>query len=98
MRWTELGLGWVVCGEWTGQSSGLRQVLQLEWVIVGGMRDVFIIEDRLFIVLWDPMLRTFQVFVVRVSRKGSLFEGSEYDCLSHHAAIVESLGPSVWVV
>ena len=62
MRWTELGLGWVVCGEWTGQSSGLRQVLQLEWVIVGGMRDVFIIEDRLFIVLWGSNASHFSSF------------------------------------
>ena len=38
--WNELGLGWVVCGEQTGQSGDLRQLLQLEWVIVGGMRDV----------------------------------------------------------
>ena len=51
MRWTELGLGWVVCGEWTDQSLDLRQVLQLEWVIVGGMRDVFIIEARFFVVI-----------------------------------------------
>ena len=33
------------------QSSDLRQVLQLEWVIVGGMRDVFVTEARLFVVL-----------------------------------------------
>ena len=34
-----------------GQSGDLRQVLQLEWIIVSGMRDVFIIEACLFIVL-----------------------------------------------
>ena len=51
VRWTELELGWVVCGEWTGQSWDLRQVFQLEWVIVGGMRDTFIIKARLFVVL-----------------------------------------------
>ena len=31
---------------------GLRQVLQLEWVIIGGIRDIFIIEACLFVVLW----------------------------------------------
>ena len=44
MRWAELGLGWVVCGEWMVQSRDLGQVLQLEWVIVGGIKDVVIIE------------------------------------------------------
>ena len=43
------------------------------------------------------MLRTTQVFVVRVSRKGSLIEDSECGCFSHHATFVESLGLSLWV-
>ena len=34
---------------------------------------------------------------MRVPRKGSLIEGSECGCLSHHATIVESLGSSLWV-
>ena len=42
----------VVCGEWTGQSWDLRQVLQLELVIVGGMRLDEFIEAGLFVVLW----------------------------------------------
>ena len=88
----------MVYGEWTGQSYDLRQVLQLEWVIVGGMRDTFIIEACLFVVLRNPMFGTFQVFVVSFSRKGSLIEGLECGCLSHHATIVESFGPSLRVV
>ena len=44
------------------------------------------------------MLGISQVFVVRVSRKGSLIRGLECGCLSHHATIVESLEPSLWVV
>ena len=47
------GLGWVKArsdGAWRlevlGQGRDLRQVLQLEWVIVGGKRDVFIFESR----------------------------------------------------
>ena len=46
----------------------------------------------------DPVLGTSQVFVVHVSRKGSLIEGLECGCFSHHATIAESLGPSLWVV
>ena len=38
------------------------------------------------------MLGTFQVFVVRVSRKASLIECSDCGCLSNHDIIVESLG------
>ena len=48
--------------------------------------------------LGDPVRGTSQVFVMHVSRKGSQFEGSECGCLSHHATIVECLGPSLWVV
>ena len=44
------------------------------------------------------MLGISQVFVVRVFRKGFLIRGLECGCLSHHATIVESLGPSLWVV
>ena len=44
------------------------------------------------------MLGTFQVFVVRVSRKASLIEGSDCGCLSNNDTIVESLGPSLWIV
>ena len=44
--WVGAGLG----GVWRMdvQSWDLRQLLQLEWVIVGGMRDVFITEARFF--------------------------------------------------
>ena len=61
MRWNELGLGWMVYGEWTGQSYDLRQVLQLERVIVGAMRDIFIIEARLFVVLRHLILALFKL-------------------------------------
>ena len=44
------------------------------------------------------MLGTSQVFVMCVSRKGSLIESSECGCLCHHATIVESLGLSLWVL
>ena len=44
------------------------------------------------------MLDTSQVFVMHVSRKDSLIEGLECGCFSHHATIVESLEPSLWVV
>ena len=87
-----------MCGEWAGQSCDLRQVLQLKWVIVSGMRDVIITEACLFVVLGDPTFGTSQVFVVYVSRKVSLIEGLQCGCLSHHATIAESLGPSLWVV
>ena len=43
------------------------------------------------------MLGTSEVFVLCVSREGSLHEGLECGCLSH-AAIVKSLEPYVWVV
>ena len=43
------------------------------------------------------MLGTSEVFVLCVSREGSLNEGLECGCLSH-AAIVKSLEPYVWVV
>ena len=67
----------------------MRQVLQLEWVIVGGMRDVFLIGAGSFVVLGgNTTLGTSRVFVVRVSRKGSVIE--ECGCLSYHASIVES--------
>ena len=46
----------------------------------------------------NPTLGTFQVFVVCVSRKASLTEGSDCGCLSNHDTIVESLGPSLWIV
>ena len=46
----------------------------------------------------NPALGTFHVFVVRVSRKATLIEGSGCGCLSNHDTIVESLGPSLWVV
>ena len=61
------------------------------------MRDVFIIEARLQF-LGDPTLHTSQVFLVHVSRKGSLIWVLRCDCLSHHATIVEYLRPSLWVV
>ena len=48
--------------------------------------------------LGDPVLGNSQVFVVHVSRKGSLVESSECGCLSHHATIVESLRSSLRVV
>ena len=74
---------------------GLRQVLQLEWVIIGGIRDLFIIEACLFVVLWGS--NPWHLFY-RVSRKGPLIEGLECGFLSHHATIFESLGPSLLVV
>ena len=43
------------------------------------------------------MLGTSEVFVLCVSREGSLHEGLECGCLSH-VAIVKSLEPYVWVV
>ena len=79
--------------EVSGQSQYLRQVLQLEWVIVGGKRDVFIFEDC----FGDRKLGTSEVFVVRVSRKTSLNEVLECGCLSY-AIIAEFLEPSLWVV
>ena len=39
----------------------------------------------------DPTLGTSPVFVVRVSRKGSLIEDSECGFLSYHSSIAESL-------
>ena len=45
----------------------------------------------------DPTLGTSEVFVVRVSKRGSLNEGLECGCLSP-TTIVESLEPSVWAV
>ena len=60
------------------------------------MRDVFIFEARLL--LSDYLrLGTFEVFVVRVSRKSSLNVGFECGCLCH-ATIAEFLEPSLWVV
>ena len=41
-------------------------------------------------------LGTSQVFVVRVSRKGPVIEGSECGCLSH-ATLVERFGMALWV-
>ena len=38
------------------------------------------------------------IFVVLVSRKACLIEGSDCGCLNNHDTIVESLGPSLWVV
>ena len=38
----------------------------------------------------DPTLGTSRVFVVHVSRKGSLIEDSECGCLKHHARVLES--------
>ena len=72
-------------------------MLQFEWVIVGGMRDVFLIGAGWFVVLGgDATLGTSRFFVVRVSRKGSVIE--ESGCLSHHASVVESLVPPLCVV
>ena len=48
--------------------------------------------------LGNPTLGTFQVFVVHVSRKASLIEGSDCGCWSNHDTMVESLGPSLWIV
>ena len=36
--------------------------------------------------------------MARVSKKASLIEGSVCGCLSNRDTIVESLGPSLWVV
>ena len=53
----------------------------------------------MFVILGgNPTLGTFQVFVVRVSRKASLTEGSDSGCLSNNDTIVESFEPSLWVV
>ena len=60
---------------------------------MGGKNNVFIFEARLWF-FGDPSLRTSEVFVVRVSKKGSLSESLQCGCLSH-ATIVESLKPSV---
>ena len=46
----------------------------------------------------DLTLGTPEVFVVRVSKKGSLIEDLECGCLSPTTTIAESLKPSVWVV
>ena len=45
--WGRVGLGAVRRLEVLKQSLDLRQALQLEWVIVGGKRDVFIFEAHL---------------------------------------------------
>ena len=58
---------------------------------MGGIRDVFINEAHLFAVFWGSNAWHFSSFC-------SLIEGSECGCLSHHATIVESLGPCSWVV
>ena len=47
MGWVRVGLGAVRRLEVLKQSLDLRQALQLEWVIVGGKRDVFIFEAHL---------------------------------------------------
>ena len=65
-------------------------------MIVDGKSDVFIFEACL-LSLGDPTLGTSEVFVVRVTKKGSLREGLECGYLSH-ATIVESLEPAAWVV
>ena len=49
---------------------------------MGGMRDTFIIEARLFVVLGGSNLGTSQVFMACVSRNGSLIEDSKCGCLS----------------
>ena len=54
----EAGLGGVRRPEVLGQSRDLRQVLQLEWVIVSGKRDVFILKP----VLGDQTLGTSEVW------------------------------------
>ena len=79
--------------EVSGQSQYLRQVLQLEWVIVEGR------EMSLFLktILGDQILGTSEVFVVCVSRKTSSNEVLECGCLSY-AVIAEFLEPSLWVV
>ena len=46
----------------------------------------------------DLTLETPEVFVVRVSKKGSLIEDLECGCLIPTTTIVESLKPSVWIV
>ena len=79
-----------------GQSLDLRQVFQLERVIVGGKSDVFIFEASVWF-LGDLTLGSPEVFVVRLSKKGSLIEDLECGCLSS-TTIVESLEPSVWAV
>ena len=45
--WVRVGLGAVRRLEVLKQSLDLRQALQLEWVIAGGKRDVFIFEAHL---------------------------------------------------
>ena len=94
MGWSKLVLGWVVCGEWMGQSWDLRQVLQLKWVIVGGVRDASIIEPCLFVVLEQSNAWHFLRFCDPCFQEGFRNEGSECCCLSYHATNVESLGPS----
>ena len=56
-------LGGVQRLEVLGQSLDLRQVFQLEWVIVVGKSNIFISEARLWI-LGDSSLRTSEVFLV----------------------------------
>ena len=87
-------LGWVVCGEWMGQSWDLRQVLQLKWVIVSGVSDASIIEPCLFVVLEQSNAWHFLSFCDPCFQEGFRNEGSECCCLSYHATNVESLGPS----
>ena len=65
---------------------------------MSGMRDVIIIEAHLFVVLGGSNTLHFSSFCGACFKEGSLIEDSECGCLSHHATIVESLGPSLWVV
>ena len=47
MGWIRARLGGVGRLEVLGHILDLRQVFQLEWVIVGGQRDLFIFESGL---------------------------------------------------
>ena len=47
MAWIRASLGGVRRLEVLEQSLGLRQVIQLEWVIVGGKSGIFGFEARL---------------------------------------------------
>ena len=65
---------------------------------MSGMRDVFIIEACLFIVLGGSNAWHLSSFCGVCFQEGFLIESSECGCLCHHATIVESLGLSLWVL
>lgn len=51
MVWVKAGMGVMRRLELLGPNLYLTQVLQLEWVIVGGKTNVFIFEACLFVAL-----------------------------------------------